>query len=138
MLPVIAASIPAILEIAGKIFDRVIPDKAAAQQAKDAFAAASQTQEFQIALAQIAVNAEEAKSPSLWTSGWRPFVGWVSGFGFGYAVMLEPIMRFVAKVFFGYVGEFPEIDFDILLTTLGGLLGLGTLRTVEKLRGAAR
>ena len=135
MLPIV---IPAILEIAGKIFDRLIPDTAAAQKAKDEFTAVAQGQEFQLALAQIAVNAEEAKSSSLWVSGWRPCVGWVGAVGFGYAVMLEPIMRFVAQVALGYAGEFPEIDFDILLTTLGGLLGLGTLRTVEKFKGIAR
>ena len=133
MLPFV---IPAILDIAGKIFDRVIPDAAAAQKAKDEFAAAAQGQEFQIALAQIAVNAEEAKSPSLWTSGWRPFVGWVGGVGFAYATILEPVARFVATVGFGYQGEFPELELGLLLTTLGGLLGLGTLRTVEKVKGA--
>ena len=133
MLPLV---IPAILEIAGKIFDRVIPDKVAAQKAKDEFAAVSQTQEFQIALAQIAVNTEEAKSPSLWTSGWRPFVGWAGGVGFAYATIVEPVARFVASVGFGYLGEFPQLELGLLLTTLGGLLGLGTLRTVEKIKGA--
>jgi len=133
MLPIV---IPAILDIAGKIFDRVIPDKAAAQKVKDEFAAVSQSQEFQIALAQIAVNAEEAKSPSLWTSGWRPFVGWAGATGFAYATIVEPIARFVATVAFGYGGAFPVLELGLLLTTLGGLLGLGTLRTVEKVKGA--
>ena len=133
MLPIV---IPAILEIAGKIFDRVIPDKAAAQKAKDEFAAVSQTQEFQIALAQIAVNAEEAKSPSLFVSGWRPAVGWAGAVGFSYATIVEPVGRFVASVGFGYAGVFPELELGLLLTTLGGLLGLGALRTVEKVKGA--
>src|SRR3990172_11193221 len=133
MLPIV---IPAILDIAGKIFARVIPDKAAAQKVKDEFAAVSQSQEFQIALAQIAVNAEEAKSPSLWTSSWRPFVGWAGATGFAYATIVEPIARFVATVAFGYAGVFPVLELGLLLTTLGGLLGLGTLRTVEKVKGA--
>ena len=31
----------------------------------------------------------------------------------------------------------PAIDTDVLLYVLGGMLGLGTLRTVEKAKGVA-
>jgi len=126
-----------ILEIVGKVFDRVIPDKAAAEKAKAELAATLQTQEFQLALEQIKVNLEEAKSTNWFVAGWRPFVGWTGGVGFAYATVLEPLMRFVAQVGFGYTGPFPVLELGLLLTTLGGLLGLGTLRTVEKVRGAA-
>ena len=126
-----------ILEIVGKVFDRVIPDKAAAEKAKSELAATFQTQEFQLALEQIKVNLEEAKSTNWFVAGWRPAVGWVGAIGFAYATVVEPLGRFVAQVGFGYTGAFPALELGLLLTTLGGLLGLGTLRTVEKVRGAA-
>lgn len=123
-----------IVDIVGKVIDRVIPDKVAAERAKQEFAAAQQGQEFQLMLEQIKVNLEEAKSTNWFVAGWRPAVGWVGAVGFGYATVLEPLLRFLAKVGLNYAGAFPELDVGLLLTTLGGLLGLGTLRTVEKLK----
>lgn len=123
-----------IFDIAGKIFDRVIPDKAAAEKAKQEFAAAAQTQEFQIQLAQIAVNAEEAKSTNWFVAGWRPAVGWIGAFGLGYAAILEPVIRFAAVVAFDYKGAFPVLDTNITMQVLFGILGLGAYRTFEKTR----
>ena len=71
-LPLLLAPL---LDIASKVIDRVIPDKAAAEKAKLEMAATLQSQDFQTQLEQIKVNAEEAKSASLFVAGWRPFVG---------------------------------------------------------------
>lgn len=127
-----------ILEVAGRVLDRIIPDKAAAEKAKAEFAAVAQSQEFQVQLAQIGVNQEEAKSASIFVSGWRPFVGWSCGVALCYAAILEPLLRFGAVVLFGYSGKFPVIDTMLTLQVLFGLLGLGGLRTWEKGRGVAR
>jgi len=86
-------------------------------------------------LAQIAVNQEEAKSESKFISGGRPFLIWVCGFAFLYAAILEPLMRFVAKVYFSYTGAFPMIDTTLTMQVLFGLLGLGGMRTFEKFKG---
>lgn len=90
-----------------------------------------------INLAQIDVNKEEAKSSSTFVSGWRPFIGWGCGFAFLYIGILEPIARFAAKVAYGYVGEFPEIDPTITMQVLFGLLGLAGMRTYEKTKQVA-
>ena len=126
-----------IVEIVGTVIDKVIPDKAAAQKAKDEFAAAQQGQEFQLALEQIKVNVAEAASPSLFVAGWRPSVGWVCSAAFAYVAVIEPIGRFVAEVGFGYKGAFPQIDTMLTLQVLGGILGLGGLRSFEKTKGVA-
>jgi hypothetical protein len=134
-MPFPALLISPLLDIAGKIFDRVIPDKAAAEKAKLEMEAALQSQEFQLALEQIKVNAEEAKSDNWFVAGWRPAVGWIGAFGLGYAAILEPIVRFVAKVGFGYGGAFPILDTNITMQVLFGILGLGAYRSYEKTKG---
>ena len=89
-------------------------------------------------LAQIAANAEEAKSTNWFVAGARPFVIWVCAAALGYASIIEPIARFVAVICFGYSGQFPEIDTTLTLQMLGGLLGLSGLRSHEKVKGVAR
>ena len=137
-MPFPALLLGPVVDIVGKIFDRVIPDKAAAEKAKAEFAAVDQSQEFQLALQQILVNLEEAKSPSLFVSGWRPFVGWACGFGLAYVALLEPFARFIAQVGFAYVGGFPMIDTSLTMQVLVGMLGLGGLRSFEKSKKVAR
>jgi hypothetical protein len=44
--------------------------------------------------------------------------------------------RFIAMTVFHYTGAFPDIATGILIATLTGMLGIGTMRTVEKVKGA--
>lgn len=89
-------------------------------------------------LAQIKVNQEEARHPSVFVSGWRPFVGWIAGVGFGIHVVLLPIALVVVSIWYPLV-ELPEFDTLLILTILSGVLGLnGAGRTMEKLKGVAR
>jgi len=92
--------------------------------------------DIKLQLAQISVNLEEAKSADAFTSRWRPFIGWVCGVAFAYVALVEPILRFVAQVVFKYTGEFPVIDTMLTLQVLGGLLGLGAMRSFDKVKGA--
>jgi hypothetical protein len=98
-------------------------------------------EEFRIAqsanIAQIDLNKVEASHTSIFVAGWRPFIGWVCGVALAYGFIIEPILRFLAKVTFGYEGEFPVINLAALDSILLGMLGLGTLRTVEKVRGVS-
>ena len=91
--------------------------------------------ETDLAKLQIQVNVEEAKSTNWFVAGWRPGIGWVCGAGLAYAALVEPFARFIAKVWFGYTGEFPVISTDLTLQILMGLLGLGAMRSVEKIKG---
>ena len=87
-------------------------------------------------MAQLAVNTEEAKSASLFVSGWRPAIGWTCGFGLLYVSVMLPIAEFVAKMY-GYAGTFPEVDTSITMQVLFGMLGLSGMRTYEKAKGVA-
>ena len=94
--------------------------------------------EADLAKGQIEVNKEGAKHESTFVAGARPFIMWVCGFAFAYVAILEPLLRFASKVWFGYAGEFPSIDTDLTLQVLFGILGLGAYRTAEKFKGVAR
>lgn len=136
MLPILAALIPSIiqkvLDVGGEVIDRTIPDKAGAEKAKQALVDKITDQNFSLALQQILVNVEEAKSTNWFVSGWRPACGWIGAFSLCYAALLEPLIRFIAQVVFGYAGEFPVLDSTITMQILFGILGLGAYRTYEK------
>ncbi|HUW44262.1 MAG TPA: 3TM-type holin [Dehalococcoidia bacterium] len=126
--------IGALADAASSIIGKFFPDKT--QQEKDQLALQLQSMmdENGLVKAQIEVNKVEAGSTNWFVAGWRPFVGWMGGFAFGYAAILEPLMRFIA-VQAGYHGAFPVIDTTITMQVLLGLLGLGGMRTYEKKTG---
>ena len=93
--------------------------------------------EVQIALAQIDVNKEEAKTGSLFIGGWRPGIGWVCALSYAYAFLVGPLVTQISTAY-GYNFPLPPIDMDNMLYVLGGLLGLGGLRTFEKVKGIAK
>jgi len=128
--------VTAIIDIGGKILDRVIPDTNARELAKSELNKAINDQDFQRDLAQIQVNLEEAKSDSLFKSGWRPSVGWTCSISFALHFVLFPIINFIL-VGLKYQEIVISFDMTTLMTVLGGLLGLGGLRTYEKLKGVA-
>ena len=88
-------------------------------------------------MAQIEVNKIEAASSSMFVAGWRPFIGWGCGTAFLYSAMFEPIMRFVAQVAFDYKGPFPQLDTNLTMQVLLGMLGLAGMRSYEKSKGVA-
>jgi len=73
----------------------------------------------------------------VFVAGWRPAVGWCGALGYGYEFLLRPIANGVA-VAYGVPPVFPGIEMEALTSLLFGLLGLGSLRTVEKIKGVAR
>tara|TARA_R100001463_G_scaffold470_2_gene2119 strand:- start:573 stop:944 length:372 start_codon:yes stop_codon:yes gene_type:complete len=86
--------------------------------------------------AQIEVNKVEAGSSSLFVSGWRPFVGWTCGVALCYHFVLQPFLMFVLSST-GNPMELPTFDMTTLTTVLMGMLGLGGLRTYEKVKRSA-
>jgi hypothetical protein len=96
-----------------------------------------QNGDLQVMASQMDINKIEAQNPSLFVSGWRPFVGWVCGASLTYAAIIEPVSRFFATVIFKYNGAFPVIDTQLTLQILLGLLGLAGMRSWEKEKGVA-
>jgi hypothetical protein len=133
MSPLILAPI---LELGGKILDRLFPDATERARAERDFLMLMQEQDLKKVLAQLEVNAREAQSPHLFVSGWRPGAGWTSVAGLAYAAILQPLLTWLSAIK-GWPAP-PMIDSDTLLYVLGGMLGLGALRSVEKAKGVTR
>lgn len=129
--------ISAALDIGGKLIDRLWPDPTQAAAAKLELLKMQQEGDLAVMVAQTDINKIEAGSTNLFVSGWRPFVGWCCGAAFLYAAILEPLARFIAKVFFTYGGEFPIIDTTLTMQILLGLLGMAGLRSWDKKNGVA-
>lgn len=124
------------------IIDKIIPDpqaKAAAQLEAMKLAQAGEFKEIDAQLqrdiAQIEVNKLEAQSPDLFRGGWRPAVGWVCVIGLLYTYLGRPLLAWASGIW--AVPAPPALDLGDLLILLGGMLGLGTLRTAEKVKGVA-
>jgi hypothetical protein len=124
-----------VLEIGKSILDRLFPDPIAKAKAEAEMLILLQTHELQKVIAQLEVNAKEAANPSPFVAGWRPFVGWCCGAGFLWATIGHPIAAWLAAAK-GWPMP-PSIDTETLLYVLGGMLGLGALRSVEKVKGVA-
>ena len=88
-------------------------------------------------LAQLEVNKAEAAHKSIFVAGWRPFVGWVCGVALAYHFILAPLLQF-GFALGGVEQDLPEFEFGQLSTVLMGMLGLGGLRTFEKMQGVSR
>lgn len=86
----------------------------------------------QPALAQVELNKVEAQHRSLFVAGWRPFIGWVCGVGLLFMFLANPILQWLSAK------PGPELPQDIILELVIALLGLGALRTVEKMKGRAK
>ena len=120
------------------LLDKVVPDASERAKLAHEIATMAERQAHEIALAQIEVNKEEAKSQSIFKSGWRPFIGWTCGVAFAYHFVGQPVIVFLMAAAGYTLPPLPTFDMSALLTVLGGLLGLGTLRTFEKYKGVSK
>jgi len=132
------------LEVAGKLLDKFFPnpaDRAAAQQKllemQQTGELAHLAAETDLAKGQLAINQVEAGSQDKFVSRWRPFIGWVCGGAFAYHFVIQPLLAFLLAAC-GHPVPLPSFDMDALNTVLGGLLGLGGMRTFEKVKASGK
>lgn len=134
----------AVVGTVGKVLDRVLPDPAAKAAAAMELAKMQQAGEMaqldaslKAAVGQLEVNKAEAASGSPYASGWRPTIGYVCGFAMAWNFVGVPIANYILTVKFPGTPLPPVLDFGPMLTVLMGMLGLGGLRTLEKVKGVA-
>lgn len=119
----------AMSDLAGTVINKIWPDKSEAEK-QQLVAAVTLVQ------GQLAVNAEEAKNPSIFVSGWRPFIGWVCGSACAWNWVGLPIAK-AGLMLAGISLTISPADLSEMLPVLMGMLGLGALRTYEKVREVA-
>lgn len=128
-LPAIGATVQKLLDL--------IPDPGARAKAAE---------EYQKAVLDIAAKAEadqrdinrvEAGSGSLFVAGWRPAIGWVCASALAFQYLLRPLLAWGTAVWWPSLPALPGLD-EALWQLMFGMLGMGSLRTFEKTRGAAR
>lgn len=121
--------IGAVADLAGVVINKIWPDKS--EQEKQQLAAA-----VSLVQGQISINQAEASNPSVFVSGWRPAIGWVCGAACAWNWVGLKVALFVAA-YMGHSLAFQPADIGEMMPVLLGMLGLGGLRTAEKINGVA-
>lgn len=86
---------------------------------------------------QLDINKVEAGHRSIFVSGWRPFLGWVSGLSIGYVYLFQPLLDMILQMF-GVKVNWVVLDLGQLMPLILGMLGLGGLRSFEKAKGLTK
>lgn len=136
LLDIFAPEVGGIVKVVGTVVDRLIPDKNAAQKLKDEIQLELAQAQMKGELAQLDVNKAEAASSSMFVAGWRPFIGWICGGALAYQYLFTPLAWWIATSFHLPFTAPPKLD-DVLWQLMFGMLGMGTLRTMEKFKGVA-
>jgi len=119
----------AVSDLANNVINKIWPDKSEAE--KQQLAAA-----VMVIQGQMDINKVEAASPSVFVSGWRPAVGWVCAAACTWNWIGLPIAKLLLE-FTGHSVQLFSADLTEMMPILMGMLGLGGLRTVEKIKGVA-
>jgi len=119
----------AVSDLINTAIDKIWPDKS--EQEKQQLAAA-----VLIVQGQLDINKAEASNPSVFVSGWRPFIGWICGAACAWNWIGLPIAVMGLKLG-GVQIELAPASLTEMMPILLGMLGLGGLRTVEKMNGVA-
>ena len=122
---------------ATSLLDKFIEDKDQKMALAHEISTMAERHAQELARGQLEVNKVEAASKSMFVAGWRPFIGWVCGIGFLANFILIPMANFglaLAEVAI----TIPMIDTTQMMPVLMGMLGLGAMRTVEKVQKVSR
>ena len=112
------------------LLDKFIEDKDQKAALAHQIATMSERHAQELAKGQLEVNKIEAASKSLFVAGWRPAVGWSCCFALVYSTIFSPILSIWFTV--------PPVDSSLLTTVLMGMLGLGAMRSAEKIQKVSR
>lgn len=122
-----------LFEVGKTLIDRFFPDPEKRREAEFELIRMAADGELKQIMAQLEINAREAAHPSIFVAGWRPAVGWVCVAAMAFQYLARPLL-----IGFGVApSEMPGLD-DNLWAILTGILGIGGLRSLEKIQNAAK
>ena len=129
--------LPAVTPLIDKLVG-LIPNSNERAKAKEEFEMALMNAVNQAARDQVDVNKVEAASSSIFVAGWRPFIGWVCGVAIAYTYIVYPILLWALALNGYQTTNVPKLETDALYQLVLAMLGLGTMRTFEKVKGVNR
>lgn len=130
-------ALPALVTAFLPFLDRVldmIPNPEARAQAKQELTLELVRIDAEERMSQVELNKVEAAHSNIFVAGWRPFIGWVGGVSLAWTFLVHPLITWVATVA-GYTGTFPTLDTDPLMTLVMAMLGVGAMRSFDKVNG---
>lgn len=122
------------IEAIGNVFDQLFTSDDERAQAEAVLAKIRQRPD----ILQGEISKIEAQHRSVFVAGARPFILWVCGFAMAYSFIFRDVFAWGLRIYKPEIEPPPELAMEHLLTVMGSLLGLGSLRTAEKLRGRAK
>lgn len=129
---------PAVTPIIDKLVG-LIPDKNAREKAREELELELARAINQQALGQLEVNRTEAAHRSVFVAGWRPFIGWTCGIAILWAFVGQPVAAWYIAAFEPEtIKTLPQVNTDHLFELVLAMLGMGGLRTYEKIKGATK
>ena len=126
-----------LIEPATKILDKVIEDKDQKNALAHEIATMAERHAQELAKGQLEVNKAEAAHKSLFVAGWRPFIGWICGVAMLANFLLIPMANFILDLS-GSTNTIPLIELETMMPVLMGMLGLGAMRSYEKVKKVSR
>lgn len=134
---------PLLIPLLSNLLDKVLPDKGASDAAKLELVKLAQSGQLaemdaqvRLITAQTDINKVEAASSSILVAGARPAIMWVCGAAMAFKFIGGPALFVLAQAV-GHPITLPSLDFSEMNTVLMGMLGLGAMRTVEKIKGVS-
>lgn len=128
---------PLIGPIINRAFD-LIPNSNARAKAKEQLESDLLTMVKDADENQAKINMVEAAHTNLFVAGWRPGIGWTCGIAIFYAYVGQPFLAWILLATGNDLPPLPVIETDRLFQLVLGMLGMGGLRTFEKIKGVAR
>jgi hypothetical protein len=134
--PILGALLGPLTKTIETVVDRLVPDKNAAMEMKLQMMKELQTAGLEQVSAQLEINKVEAANASVFVSGWRPFIGWVCGTALAFQYVCSPILMYISNAFGLEIPAPPTLGENLYELVLG-MLGMGAMRTFEKIKGVA-
>jgi len=128
----------ALIGPATEIIGKFVEDKDQKNKLAHEIATMAERHAQELAKGQLEINKAEAQHRSIFVAGWRPFVGWTCGVALAWHFVLAPFIIFGSAYAGVPLPDLPQFDMSSLLTVLMGMLGLGGLRSFEKVKGLTK
>lgn len=122
------------VEAVGNVFDKLFTSDEERAKAEAVLKKIQQKP----SILQAELNKIEATHRSLFVAGWRPFIGWICGVNLAYLVIIRDWLAWFFAAYAPDLPPPPALGADMTMELVTALLGLGTLRTWEKMKGRAK